>query len=81
MSSARALRRGRRAGGEQNITETDAFYKSEMFDPAEEYKMDHKRRGIALIFNHERFFWHLMLPDRRGTNADRDNLTRSVNCQ
>ncbi|XP_069315139.1 caspase-6 isoform X2 [Eulemur rufifrons] len=64
--------------GEQNMTETDAFYKSnsEVFDPAEAYKMDHKRRGVALIFNHERFFWHLMLPDRRGTGADRDNLTR-----
>lgn len=47
-----------------------------MFDPAEQYKMDHKRRGVALIFNHERFFWHLTLPERRGTNADRDNLTR-----
>ncbi|KAH0500786.1 Complement factor I [Microtus ochrogaster] len=48
----------------------------EVFDPAEQYKMDHKRRGIALIFNQERFFWHLTLPDRRGTSADRDNLTR-----
>lgn len=45
-------------------------------DPAEQYKTDHKRRGTALIFNHERFFWHLALPERRGTNADRDNLTR-----
>ncbi|GAB1288115.1 Caspase-6 [Apodemus speciosus] len=59
------------------MTETDGFYKSrEVFDPAEQYKMDHKRRGIALIFNHERFFWHLTLPERRGTSADRDNLTR-----
>uniref|UniRef100_A0A8D1JXM9 Caspase-6 n=1 Tax=Sus scrofa TaxID=9823 RepID=A0A8D1JXM9_PIG len=48
----------------------------EMFDPAEKYKMDHKRRGVALIFNHERFFWHLTLPERRGTSADRDNLKR-----
>ncbi|XP_054578930.1 caspase-6 isoform X4 [Eptesicus fuscus] len=64
------------AGEEQNMTETDAFYRSEMFDPAEKYKMDHKRRGLALIFNHERFFWHLTLPERRGTNADRDNLMR-----
>lgn len=52
------------------------FISREVFDPAEQYKMDHKRRGIALIFNHERFFWHLTLPDRRGTSADRDNLTR-----
>uniref|UniRef100_A0A8D2L037 Caspase family p20 domain-containing protein n=1 Tax=Varanus komodoensis TaxID=61221 RepID=A0A8D2L037_VARKO len=47
-----------------------------LFDPAMEYKMSHKRRGIALIFNHERFFWHLTLPDRRGTSADRENLKR-----
>ncbi|XP_012785089.2 caspase-6 isoform X1 [Ochotona princeps] len=63
------------ADGEQNMIETDAFFKRDVFDPAEEYKMDHKRRGIALIFNHEWFFWHLMLPERRGTNADRDRLT------
>uniref|UniRef100_A0A8D1BUU5 Caspase-6 n=1 Tax=Sus scrofa TaxID=9823 RepID=A0A8D1BUU5_PIG len=73
MSSALDLRG---AGEEQNMTETDAFPKREMFDPAEKYKMDHKRRGVALIFNHERFFWHLTLPERRGTSADRDNLKR-----
>lgn len=49
-----------------------------MIDPAEKYKMDHKRRGVALIFNHERFFWHLALLDRRGTCADRDNLQRRL---
>uniref|UniRef100_A0A5F8GG94 Caspase-6 n=1 Tax=Monodelphis domestica TaxID=13616 RepID=A0A5F8GG94_MONDO len=47
-------------------------------DPAEQYKMDHKRRGVALIFNHERFFWHLTLPERRGTRADRDNLRQRL---
>ncbi|KAB1282478.1 Caspase-6 [Camelus dromedarius] len=76
MSSALELRGTGCAGEEQNMTETDAFPKREMFDPAEKYKMDHKRRGVALIFNHERFFWHLTLPDRRGTSADRDNLQR-----
>ncbi|EHA99332.1 Caspase-6 [Heterocephalus glaber] len=45
-----------------------------MADPAEEYRMDHKKRGLALIFNQEYFFWQLMLPERRGTNVDRDNL-------
>lgn len=45
-------------------------------DPAEEYKMDYKRRGLALIFNQERFFWQLKLNDRHGTNADRYNLER-----
>ncbi|XP_067424313.1 caspase-6 [Emydura macquarii macquarii] len=65
-------------GGDQNITETDALDGSRAFDPAAQYKMNHKRRGVALIFNHERFYWHLTLPDRRGTHADRENLKRSL---
>uniref|UniRef100_A0A8V0XM56 Caspase-6 n=2 Tax=Gallus gallus TaxID=9031 RepID=A0A8V0XM56_CHICK len=64
--------------GNQNITEVDAFDKRQTFDPAEQYKMNHQRRGVALIFNHEHFFWHLRLPDRRGTLADRNNLKRSL---
>uniref|UniRef100_A0A098M1C3 Caspase-6 n=1 Tax=Hypsiglena sp. JMG-2014 TaxID=1550645 RepID=A0A098M1C3_9SAUR len=61
---------------QQNLTEADAFGERmrQLFDPSVEYKMKQKRRGLALIFNHERFFWHLMLPERRGTCADRDNL-------
>ncbi|NXX32348.1 CASP6 protein, partial [Nicator chloris] len=47
-------------------------------DPAVEYKMNHQRRGVALIFNHEHFDWHLTLLDRRGTRADRNNLERSL---
>nr|AAC32378.1 caspase-6 [Gallus gallus]AAL82386.1 caspase-6 [Gallus gallus] len=66
------------ADGNQNITEVDAFDKRRTFDPAEQYKMNHQRRGVALIFNHEHFFWHLRLPDRRGTLADRNNLKRSL---
>uniref|UniRef100_A0A8C3SPT1 Caspase-6 n=1 Tax=Chelydra serpentina TaxID=8475 RepID=A0A8C3SPT1_CHESE len=65
-------------GGDQNVTETDAFERSQPFDPAAQYKMNHRRRGVALIFNHEQFYWHLTLPDRRGTLADRDNLKRSL---
>ncbi|XP_010222071.1 PREDICTED: caspase-6 [Tinamus guttatus] len=64
--------------GNQNITEVDALAKRHTLDPAEQYKMNHQRRGVALIFNHEHFFWHLRLPDRRGTNADKQNLTRSL---
>nr|6PPM_A Chain A, Ancestral Caspase-6 Large Subunit [Homo sapiens]6PPM_C Chain C, Ancestral Caspase-6 Large Subunit [Homo sapiens]6PPM_G Chain G, Ancestral Caspase-6 Large Subunit [Homo sapiens]6PPM_J Chain J, Ancestral Caspase-6 Large Subunit [Homo sapiens] len=52
------------------------FYKREMFDPAEEYKMNHKRRGLALIFNQKRFDWKLGLKTRNGTDKDRDNLER-----
>ncbi|XP_051561229.1 caspase-6-like isoform X1 [Myxocyprinus asiaticus] len=61
----------------ENITETDAFSESLFsLDPNEEYKMDHKRRGMVLIFNHERFHWQLMMNNRSGTNADRHNLIR-----
>uniref|UniRef100_A0A8C2M211 Caspase-6 n=1 Tax=Cricetulus griseus TaxID=10029 RepID=A0A8C2M211_CRIGR len=48
------------------MTETDGG----VFD-----SMDHKRE-ITLIFNHERFSWHFILPERWGTSADRDNLIR-----
>ncbi|XP_010163578.2 caspase-6, partial [Antrostomus carolinensis] len=64
--------------GNQNITEVDALDIRQTFDPAVQYKMNHQRRGVALIFNHEHFFWHLRLPDRRGTFADGNNLKRSL---
>ncbi|KAK0142861.1 Caspase-6 [Merluccius polli] len=40
----------------------------------EKYKMDHKRRGLALIFNQENFHWELRMKPRCGTDADRRNL-------
>ncbi|KAL4618186.1 caspase-6-like [Arapaima gigas] len=43
----------------------------ERMDPAEEYEMNHKRRGLALIFNQELFEGQA---PRRGTNVDRDKL-------
>lgn len=46
------------------------------FDPEEEYKMDHRRRGIALIFNHNEFSEELNLGKRQGTHADKEGLTR-----
>ncbi|KAG8592925.1 hypothetical protein GDO81_000673 [Engystomops pustulosus] len=66
--------------GEANITETDGgwFAMSQALDPAAEYKMNHNRRGLALIFNHDWFFWQLRMPERRGTNTDRDNLYRRL---
>ncbi|KAG7333774.1 hypothetical protein KOW79_002181 [Hemibagrus wyckioides] len=51
-------------GGAQSKSKTD---------PTMEYEMNHKRRGLALIFNHEKF---QSCPKRRGTNIDRDNLTK-----
>ncbi|XP_054875862.1 caspase-6-like [Poeciliopsis prolifica] len=63
----------------ENLTETDGFFSSPVvLDPAEEYKMTRKRRGLALIFNQESFFWHLRLNPRNGTNADRQNLERRL---
>ncbi|CAN9510311.1 unnamed protein product [Ophioblennius macclurei] len=68
-----------RAACMENLTETDAFIKSSLgLDPAEEYKMGNSRRGLALIFNQERFFWRLGLNDRHGTNADRYNLEKRL---
>lgn len=78
VSSAPGPRGAGPAGEEQNTTETDASCRSDTFGPGEAYKMDHKRRGLALIFNQERFLWHLTLPERRGTSADRDNLARRL---
>ncbi|KAB5581327.1 hypothetical protein PHYPO_G00174310 [Pangasianodon hypophthalmus] len=63
------------AGQEGGRIETDAAYRSNI-DPNEEYNMNHKRRGLALIFNQEDFYWQLTLHSRGGTNADRDNLKR-----
>ncbi|XP_043969277.1 caspase-6-like isoform X2 [Gambusia affinis] len=62
-----------------NLTETDGFSRSPVvLDPAEEYSMTRPRRGVALIFNQERFFWRLGLNNRSGTNADRYNLERRL---
>ncbi|CAI5680577.1 unnamed protein product [Oreochromis niloticus] len=58
-------------------TENTSFIRSSL-DPAEEYKMCNKRRGLALIFNQERFFWRLGLNDRVGTSVDRYNLKKSL---
>ncbi|CAH2230190.1 caspase-1 [Pararge aegeria] len=39
------------------------------------YNMNHKNRGMAIIFNHEHFDIH-SLKSRTGTNVDSDNLAR-----
>ncbi|CAG9096424.1 Caspase-1 [Plutella xylostella] len=39
------------------------------------YNMNHKKRGMAIIFNHEHFDIH-SLKSRSGTNVDSDNLSR-----
>lgn len=40
--------------------------------------MNHQRRGVALIFNHEHFRGDLNLPCRHGTTADGDNLNHTL---
>ncbi|TRZ23244.1 hypothetical protein HGM15179_003813 [Zosterops borbonicus] len=64
--------------GNENITEVDALNIRQSLDPVVEYKMNHKRRGVALIFNHECFYWQLRQSDRYGTVADRNSLKRSL---
>ena len=41
---------------------------------SETYNMNHKRRGLAIVFNHKNFDPRLGLKTRNGTDADRDNL-------
>lgn len=43
---------------------------------AEEYNMNHKKRGLALIFNHE-FFDIPSLENRKGTNVDCEKLKKT----
>uniref|UniRef100_A0A8C4QSR1 Caspase-6 n=1 Tax=Eptatretus burgeri TaxID=7764 RepID=A0A8C4QSR1_EPTBU len=51
-------------------------YGAANLNPVLEYNMKRARRGIALIFNHENFFWQLCLNQRRGTAADGRNLQK-----
>lgn len=44
---------------------------------AKEYNMTHKKRGIALIFNHEHFDSY-SLKSRAGTNVDAENLFQTL---
>lgn len=43
---------------------------------SELYNMNHKRRGVALIFNHMNFDPRLGLKARSGTDADCANLIK-----
>lgn len=57
---------------------TDGYISSitmKELDPKHFYKMDHKNRGIALIFNHKIFDAHKV---RTGTDKDRDRLEQTL---
>jgi len=45
---------------------------------AEQYNMRHRRRGVALLFNHKHFAPHLGLKQRNGTDQDRENLSNTL---
>uniref|UniRef100_A0A8C6TNU3 Caspase-6 n=1 Tax=Neogobius melanostomus TaxID=47308 RepID=A0A8C6TNU3_9GOBI len=62
----------------KNVTETDSALRISSLDPAEEYKMNSKRRGLAIIFNQEHFYWRLGMSVRYGTNSDRLNLEKRL---
>ena len=42
------------------------------------YNMNHSKRGIAVIFNYEKFDKHLGLSARNGTDVDQDNLLMTL---
>lgn len=47
----------------------------ELLDPSFYYDMDHKKRGLALIFNHAKFDRN---SPRTGTHVDRDRLEKTL---
>ncbi|XP_040927048.1 caspase-6-like [Betta splendens] len=65
-----------KTGFTENLTETEGFITSSFrLHPDEEYEMNRRRRGLALIFNQQSFHWKLCLNDRRGSDIDCSNLT------
>lgn len=61
----------------RNSTQTDSVRLPVERD-ALEYKMTHEKRGLAYIFNHENFDDDLSLKPRIGTDADCQNLKRTL---
>ncbi len=59
-------------GNDQNIAKMPVDRDSET------YNMNHKRRGLAIIFNHKTFDKNLGLGIRNGTDVDRDNLVKTL---
>eukprot|EP00096_Caligus_rogercresseyi_P008848 TRINITY_DN2870_c0_g1_i2.p1 TRINITY_DN2870_c0_g1~~TRINITY_DN2870_c0_g1_i2.p1 ORF type:complete len:341 (+),score=91.76 TRINITY_DN2870_c0_g1_i2:254-1276(+) len=65
-----------RASGSRLPTER-GFARMPVERDSEVYNMNHRKRGIALIFNHENFDPRLELRKRNGTRADRENLKKT----
>lgn len=60
--------------GRGGPTFSSAMNSVKALDPAEEYKMDHKQKSLALIFNQELFGWKQNKMNRKGSSVDRENL-------
>jgi caspase 7 len=64
------------------ILQYDTFSQNVAVMPCEKdselYNMNHRRRGLAIVFNHKNFDPRLGLKTRNGTDADRDNLRSTL---
>ncbi|XP_063821600.1 caspase-1-like [Ostrinia nubilalis] len=63
------------ASGRHGSSDRTRFAKMPVDRNAPYYNMNHKNRGMAIIFNHEHFDIHSLKP-RTGTNVDSDNLAK-----
>ncbi|XP_028176285.1 caspase-1-like [Ostrinia furnacalis] len=63
------------AWGSHGSSDRNRFAKMPVDRNAPYYNMNHKNRGMAIIFNHEHFDIHSLKP-RTGTNVDSDNLAK-----
>lgn len=63
------------AWGSHESSQVRRFAKMPTDRNAPYYNMNHKHRGMAIIFNHEHFDIH-SLKSRTGTNVDSDNLAK-----
>ncbi|KAJ0180413.1 hypothetical protein K1T71_003817 [Dendrolimus kikuchii] len=61
--------------GSHNSSSMRRFARMPVDRNAPYYNMNHKSRGMAIIFNHEHFDIHSLKP-RTGTNVDSDNLSK-----
>ncbi|XP_072050547.1 caspase-6-like [Amphiura filiformis] len=80
-----SIKEGSSVDREEPATKTEAstgpfrftgFLESMTKDAEIRYRMDHKKRGIAVIFSHEEFHWKTGMPKRTGNAKDVENLKK-----
>lgn len=74
IADAVCVNNGNQQEGEQQVLSDDdrvKWYTPPVGPDAEEYRMDHEKRGRAIIFNHEKYNPSLNLTERSGTNTDK----------